>query len=191
MPIVVRAAHSFEDVRTMVGPKRPDASVCFCLSHRLPAKQNRALVGPARGEYVRSLCESTIAPGVLAYDGDDVVGWAGVAPRSETSFARSTKIPHLDDLPVWSVWCLRVRPGHRGEGITASLLDGAIDFARTNGAPVLEGYPSDNGADRIDLTMAFVGSRTMFERAGFVYAGPTSSLSGGFPRVIMRYDLRG
>ncbi|GEE00695.1 GNAT family acetyltransferase [Gordonia spumicola] len=189
MTVVVRAAHDFEAVRTMIGPKRPDASVCFCLSHRLPAKQNRSLVGPARGDYVRGLCESEIAPGVLAFDGDEVVGWAGVAPRSETSFARSTKIPHLDDLPVWSVWCLRVRPGHRGKGITASLLDGAVDFARSHGAPVLEGYPSDNGDDRIDLTMAFVGSRAMFEKAGFSYAGATSSLSGGFPRVIMRHDL--
>ena len=108
----------------MVGPKRPDASVCFCLSHRLPAKQNRALVGPARGEYVRSLCESTIAPGVLAYDGDDVVGWAAVAPRADTTFARNRKIPHLGGDDVWAVWCIRVRPGHRHQGISHDLLRG-------------------------------------------------------------------
>ena len=32
----------------MVGPKRPDANVCWCLSYRIPSKENRALVGPAR-----------------------------------------------------------------------------------------------------------------------------------------------
>ncbi len=104
----------FPDVAIMVGPKNPDSSVCWCLSHRLDAKTNRALVGRARGEYVKQLCRRRVAPGVLAYEDHDVVGWAAVAPRSELPFARSTKIPHIDDQPVWSVWCIRVRPGHRG-----------------------------------------------------------------------------
>ncbi|EGD54509.1 GCN5-like N-acetyltransferase [Gordonia neofelifaecis NRRL B-59395] len=187
--LTVRPAHTFDDVATMVGPKRPDATVCFCLSHRLPAKVNRSMKETDRGDYVRSLCESAVPPGVLAYDGDEVVGWAAVAPRSDTTLARSTKVPHLDDLPVWSVWCLRVRPGHRGEGVTSALLAGAIDFARDNGAPILEGYPVDNDGRRVDLTMAFVGTRKMFEQAGFQYAGATSSVTDGFPRVIMRRRL--
>jgi hypothetical protein len=50
MVIEVRPATEFEDVRTMVGPKRPDANVCWCLSYRLTSsKENRDLVGPARG----------------------------------------------------------------------------------------------------------------------------------------------
>ena len=32
------------------------------------------------------------------------------------------KDPHLDDLPVWSLWCIRVRPGFRKRGITAALI---------------------------------------------------------------------
>ena len=55
-------------------------------------------------------------PGVLAYDGDEVVGWAAIHPRADTTFARNRKIPHVDDLDVWSLWCVRVRPGHRGRG---------------------------------------------------------------------------
>ena len=81
----------FDDVATMLGPKNPQSSVCWCLSHRIDSKTNNSLVGPARGEYVRQLCSRDVAPGVLAYDGDEVVGWAAVAPRSELPFARSTK----------------------------------------------------------------------------------------------------
>jgi GNAT superfamily N-acetyltransferase len=190
MGIDVRPASTFTDVATMVGPKRPDANVCWCLSHRIPNALNKQLVGPARGEYVAELCRREIAPGVLAYDGDEVVGWAGVAPRSETSFAKSRKIPHVDDLEVWSVWCLRVRPGHRGTGISHALVEGAVDFARRNGAPAIEGYPVDNRGEKVDLTMAFVGTRALFERAGFVLAAETSSVISGFPRVLMRHDLR-
>jgi GNAT superfamily N-acetyltransferase len=179
----------FGDVATMLGPKKPGASVCWCLSHRVDSRTNRELVGPARGEYVKSLCERGIAPGVLAYDGEAVVGWAAVAPRAELPFARSRKIPHVDDLPVWSVWCIRVRPGHRGKGVSYPLLDGAVAYARAEGAPVVEGYPVDNQGAKVDTTMAYVGTRRLFERAGFTKAADTASVSGGFPRVLMRLRL--
>ena len=189
MAIEVRPATAFDDVRTMVGPKRPDANVCWCLSYRIPSKENRALVGTARGERVKQLMKEGPI-GVLAYDGEEVVGWAAVAPRAETSFARNRKIPHVDDLDVWSVWCIRVRPGHRGEGISHHLLRGAVEFARERGAPAIEGYPVDNRGEKVDLTMAYVGTRGLFERAGFSKAAGTDSVLNGFPRVLMRLDLR-
>jgi GNAT superfamily N-acetyltransferase len=179
----------FDDVATMLGPKNPDSSVCWCLSHRLDSKTNRALVGRARGEYVKTLCGGPVAPGVLAYKDLDVVGWAAVAPRSELPFARSTKIPHVDHLPVWSVWCIRVRPGHRGKGIAYALLDGAVAYARSEGAPAVEGYPVDNRGKKVDRTMAYVGTRKLFEDAGFAKAADTSAVFGGFPRVLMRLEL--
>jgi GNAT superfamily N-acetyltransferase len=182
-------ADRFADVATMLGPKNPASTVCWCLSHRLGAKANRELVGPARADYVRQLCERDLAPGVLAYDGADVVGWAGVAPRSELAYARSTRIPHLDDLPVWSIWCIRVRGGRRGRGISHVLLDGAVAYARSRGAPAVEGYPVDNGRQPVDTTMAYVGTRKLFEDAGFTKAADTAAVSGGFPRVLMRLSL--
>jgi GNAT superfamily N-acetyltransferase len=187
--IEVRPATVFADVKTMVGPKRADANVCWCLSYRIPSKENRELVGPARGRRVKRLMQDG-PPGVLAYDGDEVVGWAAVAPRAETTFARNRKIPHVDDLDVWSVWCIRVRPGHRKEGISHQLLQGAVDFAREAGAPAIEGYPVDNRGDRVDLTMAYVGTRKLFQRAGFRKVADTESVLDGFPRVLMRRDLR-
>lgn len=183
-------AARFDDVATMLGPKNPDSSVCWCLSHRIDSRTNRELVGRARGEYVKELCGRKVAPGVLAYDDGEVVGWAAVAPRAELPFARSTKIPHVDDLPVWSAWCVRVRPGHRGQGISQALLDGAVAYARSQQAPAIEGYPVDNDGKKVDLTMAYVGTRALFERAGFTKVADTDSVSGGFPRVLMRLDLR-
>ena len=190
MAIEIRPATQFEDVRIMVGPKRPDANVCWCLSYRIPSKQNVELRGTERGALVKQLVGQDPPPGVLAYDGDEVVGWAGVHPRSDTGFARSRKIPHVDDLDVWSVWCIRVRPGHRGAGISHQLLQGAVDFARSCGAPAIEGYPVDNQGLHVDLTMAYVGTRKLFERAGFTKAADTDSVINGFPRVLMRLELR-
>jgi len=189
MAIDVRPATVFDDVRAMLGPKRPDASVCWCLSYRIPSKENAALSGPARAERVAALM--ACGPlGVLAYDGDEVVGWAAVAPRSETVFGRSRTIPRVDDLDVWSVWCIRVRPGHRGKGISHPLLAGAVEYARANGAPAIEGYPVDNRGEKVDTTMAYVGTRASFERAGFSKAADTTSVINGYPRVLMRRALR-
>jgi GNAT superfamily N-acetyltransferase len=185
--VVPAGSERFADVATMLGPRNPESSVCWCLSHRVDSRTNQSLVGPARGEYVRELCGRPVAPGVLAYDDQgDVVGWAAVAPRAELPFERSRKIPHVDDLPVWSLWCIRVRPGHRGKGVAHALLEGAVEYARSQGAPAVEGYPVDNAGAKVDLTMAYVGTRSMFERAGFTKAADTDSVSGGFPRVLMR-----
>jgi GNAT superfamily N-acetyltransferase len=185
----VRPATSFEDLAIVLGPKNPQASVCWCLSHRVDAKTNKALVGRQRGEYVKMLTMQDVAPGVLAYDDTEVVGWAAVAPRAQLPFARSRVIPHVDDVPVWSVWCLRVRPGHRGRGISHVLLAGAVDFARAHGAPALEGYPADNNGTKVDPVMAYVGTRSLFESAGFTMASKTAAVAGGVPRVLMRKTL--
>jgi GNAT superfamily N-acetyltransferase len=190
MGIEVRPAARFEDVRALVGPKRPDANVCWCLSYRIPSKQNQALRGTERGDLVKELLAQDPPPGVLAYDAGEPVGWAAVHPRADTSFAGNRKIPHVDDLDVWSVWCIRVRPGHRGKGISHQLLKGAVDMARSYGAPAIEGYPLDNHGQKVDLTMAYAGTRKLFEDAGFTKAADTESILNGFPRVLMRLDLQ-
>jgi GNAT superfamily N-acetyltransferase len=189
--VEVRPATSFPDVAAVLGPRKdPDASVCWCLSQRVDSATNKALTGRARGDYVAELCRREVPPGVLAYDDGSVAGWAGVAPRAELPVARSTKIDAVDDLPVWNVFCVRVQPGFRGRGISHALVQGAVDLARAHGAPAVEAIPVDNQGAKVDLTMAFVGTRALFEAAGFTKVADTRSVSGGFPRVVMRLPLR-
>jgi GNAT superfamily N-acetyltransferase len=191
MTLEVTPAHDFEDLATMFAPKKPESSVCWCLSWRLSSRENRELTGVARAGKVRELCARDLAPGVIAHLDGEVAGWAGIAPRSDLHpFANSRKIPHIDDLPVWTLWCIRVRPGFRKQGITPALIDGAVAYARASGAPAVESYPADNGEARMDLTMAFVGTRRMFEKAGFDKIADTTAIAGGFPRIVMRRMLR-
>jgi hypothetical protein len=70
------------------------------------------------------------------------------------------------------------------------LIAGAVDFARERGAPAIEAYPIDNRGAKVDLTMAYAGIRKNFEAAGFTQAAETTSVLNGFPRVLMRLDLR-
>jgi GNAT superfamily N-acetyltransferase len=178
--IVVGPATDFDDVATLVGPKKPTSTVCFCLSYRIGNKENVALAGPARAERMRELCRQDPPPGVIARLDDEPVGWAALHPRRETSFARNRLIPHIDDIDVWSLWCLRVRPGYRGQGIAHALIDGAVAYARKRGAPAVEAYPIDNKGEKVDLTMAYVGTRKLFEAAGFVRPRTRARCSTGF-----------
>ncbi|MEO6510796.1 MAG: GNAT family N-acetyltransferase [Nocardioides sp.] len=174
----------------MLGPKKdPDASVCWCLSHRVDSKTNRSLTGRERGEYVQRLCRRKVPPGVLAYVDGEVAGWAGIAPRAELPISRSAKIDPVDDLPVWNIFCVRVRSGFRGRGLSLPLVEGAVALARERSAPAVEAVPVDNQGEKVDLTMAFVGTRGLFERAGFTKVADTRSVSAGFPRVVMRLPL--
>ena len=126
-------------------------------------------------------------PAPAEADGAEPVGWAAIHPRADTSFATNRRIPHVDghDDP-WSLWCVRVRPGHRKQGISHELVAGAVAFAREHGASVIEAYPVDNRGAKVDLTMAYVGTRALFERAGFEYVMDTTSVLAGFTRVLMR-----
>ena len=92
-------------------------------------------------------------------------------------------------MPVWSVICLVVRGGHRKQGVIGHLIAGAVEWARSQGAPAVEAYPVDPPG-RMDTTMAFVGTRAMFERAGFEVVGRTDAVASKMPRLVMRRALR-
>jgi GNAT superfamily N-acetyltransferase len=94
----------------------------------------------------------------------------------------------VDDVPVWSIICVVVRGGHRGKGVTSHLIEGAVHYAAARGAPAVEAYPVDPEG-RMDTTMAFVGTRSMFQRAGFEMIGTTNAVASKLPRLIMRRSL--
>ncbi len=84
--------------------------------------------------------------------------------------------------------CVVVRGGYRKRGVTGPLLEGAVEYASAHGAPAVEAYPVDPPG-RMDTTMAFVGTRSMFQKAGFRVIGTTNAVASGMPRLIMRRDL--
>jgi GNAT superfamily N-acetyltransferase len=183
-------ADRFPDVAAVLAPRKTDAPVCWCLTYRIPNAENRVLRGPDRPTRLRSFCELDPPPGLVAYVDGQPAGWCSVSPRAGLPrLVNSRTIPTIDDTPVWSVVCFVIRSGLRGRGLTHALLAGAIDHARDNGAPALEGYPVDPTEGRISSTLAYVGTTSLFESAGFRRVQPTASTSGGATRWLMRLTL--
>jgi GNAT superfamily N-acetyltransferase len=178
-----------DDFVAVVNPNRR-ASHCWCLSHRLVAREIDELGHGSREAAFRALCDRANPPGVIGYDDDEPVAWCSIGPRAEnTRLTRSRLIRPIDDLAVWSIICVVVRGGRRKRGYTTPLLEGAVAYAASRGAPAVESYPVDPGAGRIDLTMAFVGTRAMFEKAGFDVVGSTDAVASTLPRLVMRRTL--
>ncbi len=188
--VVAATADRFDDVATILGPRDPDTPACWCLYFRLTSSEFGKVDGRARPALLEALCTRDESPGMVAYLDGVPVGWCALGPRSDFGrLERSRTIPKVDQRPVWSVVCFVVRPGYRRRGVAGALLQGAVAYARSRGAVAIEGYPVDTGGTRISTAFAYVGSTTMFERAGFERVVETSARSGGKARWVMRREL--
>ena len=179
----------FEDFADVINPNRR-ATHCWCLSHRLRQREIDERGVGNREQAMRALCAEPNPPGVVTYDDEGVpVGWCNIGPRSEIPrLVHSKLIRPVDDVDVWSIVCVVVRGGHRKRGVTRPLIEGAVVYAASRGAPAVEAYPVDPPG-RMDLTMAFVGTRSMFEATGFEVIGTTAALASKMPRLVMRRTL--
>ena len=156
---------------------------------RMPSRDWSWDRGDRNKDELHALAEGDPAPGLLAHDGTQAVGWVGLGPR--TSFprlVRSRKYTALDDRAVWSVVCFFIRKSARGGGVGGRLLEGAIDYAHEHGAAGLEGYAVDP-AERMPDSDAYHGTLSMFERAGFRRAAKAASAAGAQDRWIMRLEF--
>jgi GNAT superfamily N-acetyltransferase len=128
------------------------------------------------------------APGLVAYDGDEAVGWISIGPREDYErLAHSTILKPVDDEPVWSIVCFVVGRRSRGQGLARTLLDAGITYARDHGAKMLEAYPVEvPDGERVPSANLFRGTLTMFESAGFEVVARRSAPGSRAPRPIVR-----
>ena len=148
----------FEDFADVINKNRRPTH-CWCLSHRLQAKDITELggTGPeARERAMRALCERELPPGVVTYLDGEPVGWCNIGPRAQIPrLAQSTLMRPVDDVPVWSIVCVVVRSGFRRRGVTAHLIEGAVAYAAAHGAPAVPVVDSQPAApEPADSAMA-------------------------------------
>jgi GNAT superfamily N-acetyltransferase len=170
---------------------------CWCMYPRLTAAQMRNLPGPGsfnrrRRDAMTELARRPIAPGLLAFEDGEPVGWIAIAPRRELSRAAASRAtPAVDDHDVWVIPCITVRKTARGRGIAVALIRAAVAYAGENGAPLVEAYPRA-GAERTGDDNVYFGTELLFRRAGFrVVRQPLENRPRNWlPRLAMRSAAR-
>ena len=141
---------------------------CWCMAWRAASpKAFEAGKGEGHKRAMKRIVKAGPPPGLLAYAGDEAVGWCAVAPREVYPRLRGSRIlAPVDDQPVWSVSCFFVRRDWRRRGVTVALLKEAARHVGRSGGRLLEGYPTETDQEQPG---AFVwhGLASAFETAGF------------------------
>jgi len=156
----------WEDFATLAGGRGNSIlRHCWCMYYRKTRDREYDPEGNKRA--MKDLVASGTVPGLLAYRDRRPVGWISVGPRQEyPRLANSPIMKPVDDQPMWSIVCFFVDARERGRGISEALLTGAIEYAKSQGATLLEAYPVDKAARSDPLSMWF-GAKSMYDRAGF------------------------
>jgi GNAT superfamily N-acetyltransferase len=142
------------------GHRNVPAYGCWCMYWR-----DRAIAhGTPKKRRMGALVRAGREPGLLAYDGDEPVGWISVAPREEFgALSRSPQYrPRDADEGVWSIVCLAIDRHARRRGVAGALVDAALAHAFGHGAAAVEAYP------HVSDPRDYMGSVPLYERAGFV-----------------------
>lgn len=184
-----------DDVKTVM--RGTWGATCWDLFPRYTAAQQRELgisIGPGTAESRRRAALAKLArrrknsAGLLAYQGDEPVGFVSLGPRHDFSRVENSRAtPPVDDVAAWVIPCITVRRGHRGQGVAVAMIRAAVEYAGKRGAPAVEAYPRADGK-RVHDDYAFVGTDAMFRKAGFQQVrGVLPRLPKGWARrVTMR-----
>jgi GNAT superfamily N-acetyltransferase len=156
------------------------------MAWRLRNKDWVAGKGAPNKRALKKLVTSGKKPGILGYVDGEPVAWCAVAPREEYSaLERSRVLKPVDDLPVWSISCLFILRAHRRVGLSARMLRAAAQFAASQGAAVVEGYPAEPYTEQAPAAFLWTGIPSAFLKAGFREVARRSKT-----RPIMRRAVR-
>lgn len=165
----------FESRGPRGGHRNTPAYGCWCMYWR----DRRLGHGEPKKSALGRLVRAGREPGLLAYDGNEAVGWISVSPREQYAalFDSPQYRPQDEDEGVWSIVCFVIDRPRQGEGIARVLLDGAIEHARKGSAAVLEAYPHLEKKDN------YMGYLDLFTECGFGVVRKTTK------RAVVRLAL--
>lgn len=163
---------------------------CWCTHFRLRPKVRQEFSGNDKRAFIEARIAAGPPPGLLAFRENQPVGWMQIGPRAdipEWNNPRRATTPQADapadDPSVWAISCFFFRSSERGQGLSHHMVAAGLDFARENGARLVEASPMDCAKQSRSIGL-FVGSTSVFQKAGFVEI--TRAKPG---RPLMRYTL--
>ena len=174
----------WHDLETLFG-KSGAYGGCWCMWWRASRSEFEKQGNAGNRQALKNSVDAGEVPGLLAYAEDQPVGWCSVAPRETfSSLERSRTLKRVDDLPVWSVVCFYVAKSYRYKGLMVRMLEAAINYAKEQGAKIVEGYPVEPKSSSLPPVSSFTGVLSTFQETGFVEVARRSER-----RPIMRYFI--
>lgn len=179
----------WSDFETVFGEHGAYAG-CWCIYWRIKRSEFMKMKGEDRKAIMVQIVESGVVPGVLLYDNGQPIGWCSIGPREDFKpLENSRTLKRIDNQPIWSIVCFFVTRTNRRKGCMTILIKGALDYAKQQGARIVEAYPTDLQTPRLSgkkLTgySGFMGIASVFREIGFSEVGRASET-----QLIMRYTV--
>jgi GNAT superfamily N-acetyltransferase len=161
---------------------------CWCMYWRIEKDERwDAIKGPAAKRRMEKLVASGEAQGLIAFDGDEPVGWCTFGPRPGFPRLQRARTLACDDAAeVWSIPCFFIRRDYRGRGVAGRLLRDTLEFLQKRGVKIVEGYPVQTRETKpLPAPFAWTGVPALFRAAGFKVVG-----NPGGAKVRVRKVLR-
>ncbi len=140
---------------------------CWCLWYHGKDGEKASL------EEKRAMKEARVksdeAHAALVYHEGKCVGWCQFGPPKELPRLHNARAyqKELSALPDWRITCFFSGKGHRGGGVAAAALAGAVSQIKALGGGRVEGYPEDVEGRKAAPAFLFNGALHMFDRLGF------------------------
>jgi GNAT superfamily N-acetyltransferase len=174
----------WSDFETLFG-ERGACGGCWCMWWRIKRSEYERQKGEGNKQAMKDIVDSGEIPGLLFYDQETPVAWCSVAPREQFSVVeRSRVLKPVDDRPVWSIVCFFVAKAYRNRGLTVYMLNEAVEYVKSRGGKILEGYPVHPKTKPYPAAFASTGLYSAFQRAQF-----KECIRRSESRPIMRYFI--
>lgn len=158
---------------------------CWCMSWRLKKSQFDSQKGMGNKNAMKALVDNNEIIGVIAYIGEEPIGWCAVAPREKYIRLENSRVfKRIDDEPVWSITCLYLSKSCRRKGISTELIKAAINYCKLNEAKIVEAYPVVPYDEKVPDAFLWTGIPASFLKAGFKIAERRSKW-----KLMMRYYI--
>ena len=119
-------------------------------------------------------------------EGDDCLGWCQYGSPAELPEVKSRRKYEagLSTPPDWRVTCFFTGRGHRGRGVAAAALEGALEQIAALGGGTVEGYPEETDDRKVSGSFLHTGPMAAFEALGFARTRPISPHCWVVTRVV-------
>lgn len=157
-------------VKRLFGPNGACGG-CWCMWWRVESRKNwKEFKGIKAKETFRNLIQKGKAHGMLAFAGEEPIGWCSFGPRTDFPCLARIRAYKRDDISdVWSVTCFFIDAKWRGKGLARELLRASLEAMKKRGVKKVEGYPVTTTKDgrRLNSGMTWRGPLKIFEGVGF------------------------
>ena len=143
---------------------------CWCMWWRMPAhgKAWQAAKGEPNRERFRALVEAGEVHAVLAFAGEEPVGWLSFGPRRTFPFLDKSRVLQTErGEGTWSMVCFYIPSRWRGQRVASELLAAGTKEAFARGAQEIEAYPAVPSKGLMPAAFAYTGVPRLFQKAGY------------------------